>query len=178
MARCHYIAVWNENEQDRYYGVTYQDINHLHIAVVAKDIAEQASLEQEIIQYIGQIDNLYKDRVRVHAVVEKPFVVTFKGSLAAVHAVDVVKAQIKELFLERYGQTQLSSSRWLVTGFNSQEISTQVRNKITAFQDNISDFSLMVPNELNKPHEWVYMSANSITIILERSAEMGVAWNL
>jgi hypothetical protein len=104
--------------------------------------------------------------------------VTFKGSLAAVHAVDVVKAQIKELFLERYGQTQLSSSRWLVTGFNSQEISTQVRNKITAFQDNISDFSLMVPNELNKPHEWVYMSANSITIILERSAEMGVAWNL
>ncbi len=178
MARCHYIAVWNENEQDRYYGATYQDINHLHIAVVAKDIAEQASLEQEIIQYIGQIDNLYKDRVRVHAVVEKPFVVTFKGSLAAVHAVDVVNAQIKELFLERYGKTQLSSSRWLVTGFNSQEISTQVRNRITAFQDNISDFSLMVPNVLNKPHEWVYMSADSITINLERSAEMGAAWIL
>jgi hypothetical protein len=61
MARCHYIAVWNENEQNRYYGVTYQDINHLHIAIVAKNNLEQASLEQEIIQYIGQLDSLYKE---------------------------------------------------------------------------------------------------------------------
>ena len=177
MARCHYIAVWNENEQDRYYGVTYQDINHLHIAVVAKNNAEQANLETEIIQYIGLLDSLYKDRVRVHAVVEKPFNITLSGRLAAVHDLDGVKAQIKGLLVDRYGRTRLSASRWLVNGFNTQGISTQLRTNIVAFQDNISDFSLNVPVVLNKPHEWVYISEPSITLNIERTAETsGAAW--
>ena len=177
MARCHYIAVWNENEQDRYYGVTYQDINHLHIAVVAKNNAEQANLETEIIQYIGLLDSLYKDRVRVHAVVEKPFNITLNGRLAAVHDLDGVKAQIKGLLVDRYGRTKLSASRWLVNGFNTQGISTQLRTNIVAFQDNISDFSLNVPVVLNKPHEWVYISEASITLNIERTAETsGAAW--
>ena len=145
---------------------------------MTKNSVEQATLEQEIIQYIGQLDSLYKDRVRIHQVTEKPYGITLNGRLAAVHDLDGVKMQIKGLLVDRYGQTKLSSSRWLVTGFNSQEISTQVRDKITAFQDNISDFSLIVPSILNKPHEWVYMSADSITINLERSAEMGAAWIL
>lgn len=177
MARCHYIAVWNENEQDRYYGVTYQDINHLHIAVVAKNNAEQANLETEIIQYIGLLDSLYKDRVRVHAVVEKPFNITLNGRLAAVHDLDGVKAQIKGLLVDRYGRTKLSASRWLVNGFNTQGISTQLRTNIVAFQDNISDFSLNVPVVINKPHEWVYISEPSITLNIERTAETsGAAW--
>ena len=177
MARCHYIAVWNENEQDRYYGVTYQDINHLHIAVVAKNNAEQANLETEIIQYIGLLDSLYKDRVRVHTVVEKLFEITLNGRLAAVHDLDGVKAQIKGLLVDRYGRTKISASRWLVNGFNTQGISTQLRTNIVAFQDNISDFSLNVPVVLNKPHEWVYISEPSITLNIERTAETsGAAW--
>ncbi|RZG79629.1 hypothetical protein [Acinetobacter venetianus] len=176
MSRCHYIAVWNENEQDRYYGATYQDINHLHIAIVAKNELEQANIEQEIIQYIGLLDSLYKDRVRVHQVIEKPFELTLNGRLAAVHDLDGVKAQIKGLLVDRYGRTQLSASRWLVNGFNTQEISTQLRKTITAFQDNISDFSLTVPISLNKPHEWVYIDGDSITLNLVRTAETGAAW--
>ncbi|ENV36846.1 hypothetical protein F959_01653 [Acinetobacter venetianus RAG-1 = CIP 110063] len=176
MSRCHYIAVWNENEQDRYYGATYQDINHLHIAIVAKNALEQANIEQEIIQYIGLLDSLYKDRVRVHQVIEKPFELTLNGRLAAVHDLDGVKAQIKGLLVDRYGRTQLSASRWLVNGFNTQEISTQLRKTITAFQDNISDFSLTVPISLNKPHEWVYIDGDNITLNLVRTAETGAAW--
>ena len=78
---------------------------------------EQTTLEQEIIQYIGQLDSLYKDRVRVHAVLEKPFAIVLNGRLAAVHDLDGVKTQIKGLLVDRYGQTKLSSSRWLVNGF-------------------------------------------------------------
>ncbi|MEN3978249.1 hypothetical protein [Acinetobacter sp. CWB-B33] len=178
MPRAYYLAVWNENEHDRYYGATYKDINHLHIAVTAKNSAEQEMLEQEIIQYIGQLDSLYKDRVRVHAVLEKPYALSLNGRLAAVHDLDGVKVQIKGLLVDRYGQTKLSASRWLVNGFNTQEISTQLRKNITAFQDNISDFSLSVPAVLNKPHEWVYVSNESITLNLERTAEMGAAWVL
>jgi hypothetical protein len=80
--------------------------------------------------------------------------------------------------VDRYGQTKLSASRWLVNGFNTQEISTQLRKNITAFQDNISDFSLSVPSSLNESHEWVYVSEASITLKLERTAEMGAAWVL
>lgn len=178
MARCHYIAVWNENEQNRYYGVTYQDINHLHIAIVAKNNLEQASLEQEIIQYIGQLDSLYKERVRVHIVEEKPFIITLNGRLASVHDLDGVKSQIKGLLIERYGRTQLRSNRWLMNGFNTQEISTQLRKNIVAFQDNISDFSVNVPKILNKPHEWVFVTNESITLNIERTAETGEAWFL
>lgn len=178
MPRAYYLAVWNENEHDRYYGATYKDINHLHIAVIAKNSVEQETLELEIIQYIGQLDRLYKDRVRVHAVLEKPYAMLLNGSLAAVHDLDGVKAQIKGLLVDLYGQTKLSASRWLVNGFNTQEISKQLRKNITAFQDNISDFSLIVPSTLNKPHEWVYISNESITLNLERTAEMGAAWVL
>ena len=139
--------------------------------MVAKNNAEQANLETEIIQYIGLLDSLYKDRVRVHAVVEKPFNITLIGRLAAVHDLDGVKAQIKGLLVDRYGRTKLSASRWLVNGFNTQGISTQLRTNIVAFQDNISDFSLNVPVVLNKPHEWVYISEPSITLNIERTAE-------
>ena len=103
---------------------------------------------------------------------------SLNGRLAAVHDLDGVKVQIKGLLVDRYGQTKLSASRWLVNGFNTQEISTQLRKNIIAFQDNISDFSLSVPAVLNKPHEWVYVSNESITLNLERTAEMGAAWVL
>jgi len=114
----------------------------------------------------------------VHAVSEKPFAIALNGRLAAVHDLDGVKAQIKGLLADRYGRTKLSASRWLVNGFNTQEISTQLRKSIVAFQDNISDFSLLVPAGLNKPHEWVYVADSSITLNLERTAEMGASWGL
>ena len=174
-----FISVWNENEQDQHYGATYQDINHLHIAIAAKAGESQNTLEQEITQYIGRLDSLYTDRVRVHTVVEKPFNIIISGRLAAVHDIDSVKAQIKALLIDKYGQGKLSSSRWLVNGFNMQEVSAQIRNNVPAFQDNIGDFSIVAPIGLNKPHEWVFMSENSITINLERTfSNVGGAWTL
>ncbi|WOE40070.1 hypothetical protein [Acinetobacter chinensis] len=178
MARAHYIAVWNENEQDRYFGVTWKDINHLHIAVLAKNEAEQENLETEMCQYIGMLDSLYKDRVRVHEVIEKPFNITLNCRLAAVHDSDSVKSQIKRLLSDIYGQKRIRSSRWLLNGFNTQEISTKLKSSIVAFQDNISDFSIVVEATLNKPTEWVFITDESITVNIERTAEMGAAWIL
>lgn len=179
MARTHFISVWNENIQERHYGVTWQDINHLHLAVVAKNVTEQTTLQNEIIQLIGRVDSLYRDRVRVRTVVEKPFQLTITGRLAAVHDLDSVKAQIKGLLIDRYGRTKLSASRWLVNGFNSQEMATLIRTEITAFQDKISDFSIHVQTGTNQPHEWIFVTDASITINLERTADVvGAAWTL
>lgn len=179
MARSHFISVWNENIQERHYGVTWKDINHLHLAVVAKNSAEQSNLENEIVQLIGRADSLYRDRVRVHEAIEKAFEITITGRLAAVHDLESVKAQIKGLLIDRYGKTKLSASRWLINGFNMQEMSTLLRTNITAFQDNISDFSIATQNKTHKPHEWIFVTESSIVVNLERTAEVvGAAWTL
>lgn len=179
MSRCHFISVWNENIQDRYYGATYEDINHLHLSVVAKNSAEQSSIEGEIKAIIGMADNLYQDRVLTKAVEEQVYSVTVSGLLATVHDLDTVKAQIKSLLVEKYGRTTLSASRWLLNGFNTQEMASLIRDNITAFQDRISDFKILVPSTTNLPHQWVYVTGDSITVDLKRTADsVGSSWIL
>lgn len=179
MARTHYIAVWNENIHERHYSVSIADINHLHLAIVAKNLAEQGNLVAEVQQLIGNVDSLYRDRVIVSEVVEKPFQMTITGRLAAVHDLDSVSAQIKGLLVAQYGRTTLAASRWLPGGFNAQEMATLLRSKIPAFQDRISDFTVITNTVLNKPHEWVYVTPDSILIQLERTAEsIGATWTL
>lgn len=36
----------------------------------------------------------------------------------------------------------------------------------------MSDFTIMLSNELNKPNEWVYVTKDSITVELERTADI------
>ncbi|EOD4268379.1 hypothetical protein ACJQ7A_003691, partial [Acinetobacter baumannii] len=179
MKRAQFISVWNETLQEQHFAITYRDINHLNLVVVAKNPTEQATLEQDICRYIGYCDNLYEGKVNVHEVVEKPIEVKIKGSLASVHNTDMVKTQIKELLVERYGRESLSSSRWLVNGFNTQEMGKLINDNIVAFQDRMSDFTIMLSNELNKPNEWVYVTKDSITVELERTADIsGATWTL
>lgn len=182
MDRAQYIAVWNEVVQDRLYGASWQDINHLHLAVVAKNPAEQATLQQDIAALIGRADSLFDGRVIVHAVAENPYPLTITGQLAAVHDLDAVMAQIKGLLVERYGRGKLSVSRWNSAGINLQEVSTLIRGQIAAFQDRISDFSVTGPDlQANpiKPHQWAYLTPGSITINLQRTADAGGAlWTL
>lgn len=179
MARANFISVWNENIHERYYGADYRNINHLHVAISAKNPGEQNALQNEVALIVGRADSLYMDRVIFDAVVKKPFNVTIQGRLAAVHDMDAVIAQIRRLLVERYGEGTLSASRWLVNGFNTQEIATLIRSKITAFQDRISDFSVYVPHQSYKPHEWVYMTEQSIAVTLERTADsVGASWIL
>lgn len=179
MTKTNYIAVWNENIQERFYGVSYKDINHLNIAVYSKNIDEQPKIIESIKQTIATADNLYKDRVNVKLVEEVPYTITITGTLGAVHDADSVTSQIKTLLVEKYGKGQTSSSRWLQNGFNIQEISTLIRDNISAFQDRISDFSITPSSRVNKPHEWVYMTNDSITISLAKTAEnMGATWSI
>lgn len=179
MSKAHYINVWNETIQEQNYGASWQNINRLQLAIVAKNPLEQSALQTEIQQLIGRADDLYQNRVNVMPVAEKPCQVRIIGRLASVHDLDSVKAQIKGLLIDKYGKNSLSASRWVPNGFNSQEIGTQLRNNVIAFQDRISDFSVQLPTDLNKPHEWVFMTEQSITVQLERTADsIGASWIL
>lgn len=184
MNRFNYMAIWNETIQDRYYGASLDNINHLNLAVVAKSgsTSEQSQLIEDIKQLVARADSLLEGRVRVRAVSERPYSISITGRLAAVHDIDSVRLQIKELLLASYGKGSLAAVHHNADGFNLQEIATRIRASIPAFQDRISDFTVAgedVAKNPVKPHEWAYLSASSMTINLTRTADSGNAiWTM
>lgn len=194
ITRTQFIAVWNETIQERAYGVvSLQDINHLHLTVVANNTSEQSTIEAEIAQLIGKADSLFSGgiksisnvsgRIIRHEVVNRPYQLTISGRLSAIHDLDAVKAQIKGLLLAKYGQGQVAVSRWLADGLNLQEIATLLRNQVAAFQDRLSDFVVQGEDlslDTVKPHQWLFLTDSSINLTgLTRNAESsGGLWTL
>lgn len=180
MGRLDYMAVWNETIQERYYGPSLDNINHLNLAIVAKSTSasESVQLVEDIKQLIARADSLLDGRVRTRIVVERPYSIMITGRLGAVHDIESVRTQIKELLIADYGKGSLAANHHNADGFNQQEIATRIRSKIAAFQDRISDFTVSgedVSTNPVKPHEWAYLSSSSITINLTRTADSGNA---
>lgn len=178
MNRLDYVAIWNETIQDRYYGATLDDINHLNLSIVpkSKNPNEQAQLIADIQQLVGRADSLLEGRVKVKAAVMRPYEVTISARLAVVHDADAVRTQIKELLLVSYGAGSLAANHHNPDGFNLREIATRIQSHVPAFQDRISDFTVSgedVTRQPIKPHEWAFLSADSITINLDRTADTG-----
>lgn len=176
MARCNYLTVWNEAMQDKYYKATLDDINHLNIAFEPKNAIDKEPLLKEIKAHIGRLDTLYQDRVNEKVVVNRAFQIQITAKLAPVHNVEAVKEEIKTLLLARYGRDTLASSYFLADGFNTQEIADALKKNISAFQDHISDFSIVVEDVIAnpiKPHQWTFMTKESIVINVNRTATSG-----
>ena len=184
MSRLDYMAIWNETIHERYYGANVANINHLNLTVVAKSSneSERTQLVTDIKQLVARADSLLEGRVRVMAVTLRPYQITITGRLAAVHDIDSVRTQIKELLLAGYGKGSLAAIHHNADGFNRQEIATRIRSTISAFQDRISDFTVIgedVTISPVKPHEWAFLDTNSITINLTRTADSGNAiWTM
>ncbi len=184
MNRFDYMAVWNETIHERYYGADINNINHLNLTVVAKsdNAGEREQLITDIKQLVARADSLLEGRVRVKAVVLRPYQITITGRLAAVHDLDSVSTQIKELLLAGYGKGSLAAIHHNADGFNLQEIATRIRSSISAFQDRISDFTVSgeaISTNPVKPHEWAFLDDDSISINLTRTADSGNAiWTM
>lgn len=178
MNRFKFMSVWNETINEQHYGPSLDAINHLNLTVVPTFPGESAKLIEDIKQLVAKADSLLEGRVRVKAVQERPYHITVTGRLAAVHDVSAVRTQIKELLLESYGKGALATSYPNIDGFNLQEIATRIRNKIPAFQDRISDFTVSGESgsaTAIKPHQWVFLNESSIEVNLTRTADTGNA---
>lgn len=184
MSRVNYMAVWNETIQERYYGASLDDINHLNLAVVTKSnsAGERAQLLVDIQQLISRADSLLEGRVRIKAVTERPYQISITGRLAAVHDIESVRMQIKELLLSSYGKGALATIHHNADGFNLREMAARIAANIPAFQDRISDFTVTgedVSSSPVKPHEWAFLNDASIVINLTRTADSGNAiWTM
>lgn len=172
-----YLSVWNESLQEQYYSADVRNINHLFVAVKAKNASEQSLLEQDIAQYIAQLDNLYLNRVRFVSVQEVPFNLNIRGNINAIHDLNTVKQQINSLLLSLYGRNTVASSYFLANGFNIQEISKKIRENIPAFQDRNSDYYITADDVALKPHQYVYLTNDSIHYALVVSQKQGL-WSL
>ena len=184
MNRLDYMAIWNETAHEKYYGASLDNINHLNLAVMPKmnTPTETTQLVLDIQQLVARADSLLTGRVKVMNVNERPYNITITGRLAAVHDTDSVRTQIKELLLVNYGKGSLAANHHNADGFNLQELATRLRTNISAFQDRISDFTVSgedVAANPVKPHEWAFLSEDSIIINLTRTADSGNAvWTM
>ena len=182
-SRCNYISVWNEAVQERYFGANYANINKLFVSFSPKTASDKAAIEQEMKRHIARLDSLYSldNSVNFQAVSERPLTITIKGVVNPIHDINLVKQQISSFLIGRYGKGRVTTSYFLVNGLNVQEISKSIRENITAFQDRISDYYVILEDLSQnpiKPNQWAYLSANNIRFDLTLSTQGHGLWSL
>ena len=177
MARTHYCNVWNETVHEKFYGANINNINHLFVSFAPKHESERTALQDEIGQLIAKADSLYSgNRTVFMQAVERRFNIEIRGTLSPIHDKNTVESQIRTLLLSTYGRAKVATSYHVANGFNLQEIIRLINQNIVAFQDRQSDFKIYTEDLSNnpiKPHEWLFMDANSITFNFERSSGLG-----
>ena len=177
--RADFLSVWNEAIQERAFGsVDVTDINRLFVSVVPKIGQDPNSLKNEIALKIAAADSLYTGRVKFIDAVEFAYPILITGRIAAVHSLDAVREQIKNALLAKYGKGQAAVNRPLANGLNLQQAAKLIREQVSAFQDNLSDFSISIIGTPSiYPNTWVYLTEVSINFALSRSADEAVVWN-
>jgi hypothetical protein len=179
--RCDFISVWNEAIKEKAFGsVTVADINRLFVTVVPSTGVNPTILQSDVALKIAAADNLYTNRVVFVAVSELEYPLKISGSIASVYNLDAVIEQIGNLLLAQYGRGQVAVSKVLANGINLQDISKLIKDNVSAFQDQSSDFSLSIVGTPSiYPNTWAYLTAASITYDIQRSADDGGgAWSL
>lgn len=179
--RCDFISVWNEAIQEKAFGsVAFTDINRLFVCIAPKAGFDLTALQNDIALKIAAADSLYTDRVKFVPKTELAYPLKVTGSIASVHNLDAVKEQIRNLLLAKYGKGQVAVTKVLPNGLNLQEVSKLIKDNITAFQDQVSDFSLsVVGTPAIYPNTWTYLTSGSIVLDITRSADDGGgSWSL
>lgn len=176
-----FLAVWNEQLHEQVHGYDVANINKLFIAVQAKDALEQSNLEGDIHTLIHRADNSYKRAII--AVISQPYPLMVSASVAAIHDSAQVTQQIKDTLLAIYGIGQIKVSQGLKNNFNRQEIYQTLKKAIPAFQDSISDFSVVVDTDLLPdpilPEHYFYLhpTTHFTVAVTQLSDAGGGLWN-
>ena len=174
-----FLAVWNEQLQERVRGYDVTNINKLFIAVQAKSSLEQANLEESIHTLVQRADSSYKRDIV--AAIPQAYPLTVSASVAAIHDSAQVTQQIKDTLLAIYGIGQIKVSQGLKNNFNRQEIYQTLKQAIPAFQDSISDFNVIVgvlPDPVLPEHYfYLHPTINFTVAVTQLSDAGGGLWN-
>ena len=152
------------------------NINKLFVSVVV-DNQVQAVTEAQVRQIIARADDSYKVVFMTPVQIAVPVSVT--ASVAAVHDTAQVESQIRATLLALYGLGTVNASRGFARTFRVQAAHAELKAKVPALQDAISDFSLAIGATASPlPEHFRYFTTVSISVSVTRLQDTVGLWSV
>jgi hypothetical protein len=195
-----FLSVWNEGIEERWRGMSLDNINALFIACLGEtgaeptlvqapagpDVAPERIAEagwtptqRAIREVIARADDSY--RVYFYTPVRAPLPVTVEVSVPSSYDAGQVREQIRDAVIERYGERAVSLSR----GQNVplyQPLYRLLRERVPALSVGQSDLRLQIDagSSVARPELWRYVTDDSLQIgIVESNVcvpSFGAGW--
>lgn len=180
-----FLSVWNEAAEEIARSASTKNINCLFVALVGDtgqeaydtyetgkpptELTELTNLQKKVKAIIAQADDSY--RVRFYRPMVREIAVTVIAKIATSYDASVVKQQIQNAIIEKYGQASVAMSRGKAKP-RYQDIYESVRSEVSALKVGSADLQISIedlsPYEAY-PEIWQYIGGNklSITVLSE-----------
>lgn len=159
-----FLAVWNEQLEEKVRSASVDNINCLFVAA-KKDGVADATLQEDIERVILAADNSY--RVRWVVVQESEISVSITLQVPDVYDSAAIEQQAREIVLAQYGR----DSAWAKRGLGRvlyRRITSLLQSGIQACQAEEADIQVTVQDTGTiLPETYRYVSQNSLTISVE-----------
>ncbi|MDQ7977159.1 hypothetical protein QYH69_07850 [Paraburkholderia sp. SARCC-3016] len=171
-----FLSVWNEQVEEAVREASEDNINKLFISFVPPVGGDQAAYEAQITALIQGADDSYKIGFVAANVVK--IVASVDATIARVYDQTAVTQQIVDVVLAQYGQTAPAVTFGQFTVQN-KVINQLLRANVPALQDSASDYSVtLAPVTDQKPEDYRYMDATSLTVTVTLSKYTAGSWGV
>lgn len=170
-----FLSVWNEQIEESVRGASVANINTLFVAGSVTGMTD-AQFQDRVRQLIARADDSYKVQFKARA--ETAIPVTISGKVAMVHDAAAVQAQVRALVLSTFGDGAPAVSQGGALGIRHQALSRLLRDKIAAFGDDLSDFSITITAPTTMlPEMHMIVTEASLTVNITRADFGNGLWN-
>ncbi len=178
-----FLSVWNEGMEERYRGMSVNNINALFVACLSADggepvisqapgeMMEPVELAEEeltathraIRDKIHAADDSY--RIRFYSAVRAPLPVSIAATVATSYDEGVVKDQVRQVMLEEFGEQADQSRRGNTTPLY-QQVYQVLRQRVPALSVGRADLRVTIGDDTgdSRPELWRYVSPESLEV--------------
>lgn len=175
LSSARFISVWNEQIEEVVRGPNSDNINRLFVSGLITGMTDEA-FQTRALELINRADNAY--RITFIPTRLAPVSVVITGRVSVVHDAATVEAQIRVAMLGKYGDGKPDVSRGQSTPIRVQPINALLKAAVPAFQDEKADFLVNITiSDSLMPEEFIYVSAESLTVNITRADFNGGLWN-
>lgn len=170
-----FLSVWNEAIEEDFRGPSLDSINALFVSGRVTGMTN-AAFEARVRDLIGRADGSYK--ITFVETVDYAVSVVVSGKISVIHDPATVEAQIRGQILAQYAAGSTLVSAGMSNPLRVQAISKLLKEKVPAFQDELSDFGVvvsMVGTPL--PEQFVQITNDSLEVNLEFADHNAGLWN-